>query len=124
MAKMRMFDAWENPIVNLPAEVQEYIDGIQGTILDCYSMSYGTPDGNVYCVEYTVTWVNKGHSVVTSKEFLYDFGAEGEKFRVAKDARLVDACSVLRWAHRLIEDSTLAEHWDFMEKMDKKAGVA
>jgi hypothetical protein len=121
MAKMRMYDAWENLIVNLPAEVQEYIDGINGAVLDCYSMSYGTPDGNVYCVEYTVTWV-KGHSIVTTKEFLYDFGAEGEKFRIAKDEKLVDACSVLRWAHRLIEESAvLAEHWDFMSK---KAGVA
>lgn len=124
MAKMTMFDAWENPIVNLPAEVQEYIDGIDGTILDCYSMSYGTPDGDVWCVEYTVTWL-KGRSIVTTKEFLYDFGAEGEKFKAAKDEKIVDACSVLRWAHRLIEErKELGEHWEYMQEMDKKQGVA
>lgn len=108
MSNMKMFEPWEYK--NLPTEVQEYINSINGTVIDCYSFKFPM------CIEYTVTWV-KEWSVITTQKFIYD----GEKFRIAKDEELTDCCSVLRWALQLIKDSKeLADCWDYMKMLDKK----
>ena len=76
MAKMRMFDAWENPSSTLPAEVQEYINKLnaeaENTIMDINSLNYGTPDGNVTSETWTVFSLYK-EGCVTIKHFIYAY---------------------------------------------------
>jgi hypothetical protein len=118
---IRDFDIWENPILNLPEEVQDYCDEVErggGKILDSYSFSYGTPDGEVSTVSYTVTWANGSVATVTTKEFYYDFTPEGEQFRAASKESMNDAGAVLRWAKKIIENPTMATYWDLINKQE------
>lgn len=119
---MAKVDIYESPILNLPSEVQEYVDDseIDGTVLDVQSFSAGMPDGEISSVSYTVTWLD-GVSTVKTKIFFYDFTAEGEVFKAASDEASTDSCSVLRWASRLIEKKELGDYWKIINKSE---GVA
>lgn len=116
---IRDWEIWENPILTLPKEVQDYCEEVErdgGKVVDSYSMSFGTPDGEVSTVSYTVSWLNDSIATVTTKEFFYDFTPEGEVFRAASKESRNDACAVLRWAKKIIENPTMSEHWDYLNK--------
>lgn len=116
---IRDWDIWENPILTLPKEVQSYCDEVEsegGKVLDSYSFSYGTPDGEVSTVSYTISWLNYGVTTVTTKEFFYDFTPEGEVFKAASNEASNDTCTVLRWAKKIIENPGMAIHWEYLNK--------
>ena len=120
MAKTRMFDAWENPIATLPAEVQEYIDKLNAkehSIIDINSLNYGTPDGNVTSETWTVfSLYNDG--CVTIKHFWYDVTPDGTDFRES-DETYVSSTEVLRVAKKLLENKNNDSYWQWLDKVDK-----
>jgi hypothetical protein len=117
----RYYDSWANPITNVPAEVQAYIDKLnaaeQTEIIDIDSMSYGTPDGNVASETWTVISLYQD-SCVTTKHFWYDVTPDGSDFRESDETH-VTSTEVLRVAKKLLENKNHDSYWHWLDKVDK-----
>jgi hypothetical protein len=117
----RYYDSWANPITNVPAEVQAYIDKLnaaeQTEIIDIDSMSYGTPDGNVTSETWTVISLYQ-EGCVTTKHFWYDVTPDGTDFRESDETH-VSSTEVLRVAKKLLENKSNDSYWQWLDKVDK-----